>query len=595
MRYPETSEDERLQALASYAVLDTAPEAEFDEITRLASLVLATQSSAISLIDDRRQWFKARVGIPFSETPRDQAFCSHAVESGKFLEVSDATADERFVDNPLVTRKGGIRFYAGAPLVVNSGHCLGTLCVFDSEPRPPLSDVQRCALEDLAKLAVERIEARRERLESEVAAKVVGATSDAVLAVDREGTITFWNAAAERMFGYTAADAVGADLNLILPPKLAEAHHQGFARAVAGNKTSLVGTTVELSALRASGEEFPIELSLARWHGERDRTGGGFAAIVRDVTLRKELERDRADARLFLDSIVTHLPAMLFVKDSATRKYLLLNKAGEEIIGRPAEEVIGRTDRELFPDVGDGYSSRDTSVLKSHGVETYESDFQRDDGKTLRLRTKRIVVDAPEAGQRYILGLTDDVTNLRRSEERVLYLAHHDPLTGLFNRSSFVDGLASRVSQGHPLAVLTVDLDRFKSVNDQFGHLAGDKLLAEVGNRLRRIAGDDATVARIGGDEFTVIMPVDDAKRRAQKMADAIVEQLGKPYKIGRHVAHVGASVGIVLAPDDGATVEELRHAADLALYRAKVTGGGSICFFSAELEQAASERSTLR
>ena len=89
---------------------------------------------------EKRQWFKSRVNIPFCETPRDQAFCTHAVASHSFVEVSDASTDSRFADNPLVTEQGGIRFYAGAPLIVSTGQCLGALCVFDPEPRPRLPD-----------------------------------------------------------------------------------------------------------------------------------------------------------------------------------------------------------------------------------------------------------------------------------------------------------------------------------------------------------------------------------------------------------------------------------------------------------------------
>ena len=589
------SEQDRLRALASYGIVDSAPEREFEEITRLAAIVLDVPSAAISLIDEHRQWFKARTGIDFQGTPRDQAFCAHAVVAREFLEVSDATKDARFADNPLVTCEGGIRFYAGAPMIVEGGQCLGTLCVFDADVRAPLSAKQRQALQDLAQLAVERIEQRRDRIAGEIAANVVTAASDAVLAVGNDGHITFWNPAAERMFGYPASEAIGHSLDLILPAgDMAAAHHRGFARAVAGGKTSLIGTTVDLHARRASDEEFPIELSLARWNGEGRDGDGGFAAIVRDITDRKALERDRANTRAFLNTIIDNLPAMLFVKDSVTRRYLLLNKAGEAAIGRPASEVIGATDRELFPAVGNAYHDRDTSVLKSDGVESYESAFPRDDGRSVTLRTKRIVIDAPEPGGKYILGLTEDVTDLRQTEARVLHLAHYDSLTGLFNRTSFVDRLDQLVDEGAAFAVLTIDLDRFKAVNDQFGHLAGDRLLIEVGNRLRRLVAPEDLVARIGGDEFAIIVVDQNAVSRAEQVANAVVASLGDAYAIDRFVAHSGASLGIVLSPEDGETVEALRQAADLALYRAKTLGRGTISFFSSDLDEAAADRRSL-
>ena len=109
MKITAERELDRLRALTSFSILDTPPERQFDEITRLASLALATQSAAISLIDDHRQWFKSRVGIPFTETPREQAFCTHPVASQQFFEVSDASQDPRFADNPLVMAPNGIR------------------------------------------------------------------------------------------------------------------------------------------------------------------------------------------------------------------------------------------------------------------------------------------------------------------------------------------------------------------------------------------------------------------------------------------------------------------------------------------------------
>ena len=210
------------------------------------------------------------------------------------------------------------------------------------------------------------------------------------------------------------------------------------------------------------------------------------------------------------------------------------------------------------------------------------------------LRTKRIVLDAPEPGSKYILGLTEDVTDLRQTEARVLHLAHYDSLTGLFNRTSFVDRLDQLVDEGAAFAVLTIDLDRFKAVNDQFGHLTGDRLLIEVGNRLRRLVAPEDVVARIGGDEFAVIVVDEAAASRAGQVANAVVASLSEPYAIDRFVAHSGASIGIVVSPEDGETVEALRQAADLALYRAKALGRGTISFFSADLDEAAADRRSL-
>lgn len=151
------AEAERLAALQSYAILDTLPEERFDRLTRLVSRELNVPISAVSLVDSHRQWFKSAVGLDATETPRDIAFCDHAIRSDDVLVVEDATLDTRFLCNPLVTCAPNIRFYAGAPLTTEAGFRLGTLCAIDSQPRK-LSERERLLLQDLASIAVDELE-----------------------------------------------------------------------------------------------------------------------------------------------------------------------------------------------------------------------------------------------------------------------------------------------------------------------------------------------------------------------------------------------------------------------------------------------------
>ncbi|WP_374622295.1 GGDEF domain-containing protein [Pandoraea sp.] len=153
-------EAERLAALRRYAILDTPPEPAFDRIVRLASHLLGAPISLVSLIDESRQWFKARQGLEVSQTPRSIAFCAHAILGDDVLVVPDARADRRFADNPLVTGAPNIRFYAGAPLRTPEGHRLGTLCVLDRRPHT-LDDEKRALLADLSALVVDALELRR--------------------------------------------------------------------------------------------------------------------------------------------------------------------------------------------------------------------------------------------------------------------------------------------------------------------------------------------------------------------------------------------------------------------------------------------------
>jgi GAF domain-containing protein len=170
------SEIDRLAALKRYRILDTAPEAAFDDITRLAAFISGAPISLMTLIDRERQWFKSSLGLSLAQTPREDAFCAYTILQADVMVIEDALQDERFAQHPLVLGDPNIRFYAGAPLLTPEGHALGSVCVIDREPRQ-LTAAQKAALESLARMVITTLELRRVSSELAEAASNIKALS----------------------------------------------------------------------------------------------------------------------------------------------------------------------------------------------------------------------------------------------------------------------------------------------------------------------------------------------------------------------------------------------------------------------------------
>ena len=195
-------------------------------------------------------------------------------------------------------------------------------------------------------------------------------------------------------------------------------------------------------------------------------------------------------------------------------------------------------------------------------------------------------------------GVGSDVTEQRESTEKIAYLARYDTLTQLPNRLMLTEALGEALAYADQwrtrCALLMVDLDRFKAVNDSLGHMTGDKLLAQVSSRLEAMTGENAMVGRLGGDEFAIVIRDASNSEYLDDFARNVIDTLSEPYRVDHHTLYVGASVGSALGPRDGRTVEELMRNADLALYRSKDTGGGEHCRFEPTLHASAEERRQL-
>ncbi len=382
---------------------------------------------------------------------------------------------------------------------------------------------------------------------------------------------------------------------------------------VLGEEQARNVTERDQAALEADG---PVYLGEHRrvGRGDQDRTFASRRVAVRDaqgkptyvlgvmedVTERRRAEDDLRRTRAFLDTVIENVPAMLFVKEPEQLRYMLMNRAGEKLLGVCRDQVIGKNDHDLLPAAdADIAAARDRELLRSAERPdiVYEEPIHTLHNGTRLISTKRIVVLDQDSRPQYLLGVAEDITERKLAEERIEHLARFDSLTELPNRAAFTMRLAEAIhaaeASGSSFALLFLDLDRFKEVNDVFGHSVGDALLQEVANRLKQAAGD-AFVARLGGDEFTLIVE-GPQPASASAVAERILSLISDDMQIGERRVRAGVSVGIALFPNDARDASMLLANADAALYRAKGQARGSVRFFEAEMDMQLRERRALQ
>ena len=411
-------EPARLAALRELAVLDTDPDPELDVITRLAADRFDTGIALVSLVDEDRQWFKSRHGLAADQTCRRNSFCAHTIAREEVMVVQDASLDPRFAANPLVHGEPHIRFYAGAPLVLSDGHAVGTLCVIDAAPREHFTVRDREILALMASQVVALLESRRIRQEQRISQLIAETTTDAFVCSDAKSRIILWNRAAETLFGWSAAEAIGQSLDLIIPNRHQAGHHAGVARLVARKPSKLVGQTVEVPATCKAGHEIPVELSLAMWPA--DAAGGaapeGFAAIIRDISARKQAEDDRivTEARLARQMAAIEATDDGIAITDADGCFIFMNRAHAAMFGHddPAA-LLGQPWKALYdPLEADRIRDEAMPIVARVGQWRGETQGRKRDGTLIEQEVALSL--SPEGG---IVCVTRDVGE-RRSMER---------------------------------------------------------------------------------------------------------------------------------------------------------------------------------
>lgn len=356
-------EAERIETLYQLQILDTAAEQDFDNIVTLASHICETPISMIAFLDEKRLWFKAKSGIDLVEIPRDIAFCFNDMQDRELIIIPDAGKDERFFDNPLVTGKPGIRFYAAMPIITEEGFLLGHLCVADQKPRT-LSPKQLSGLQILSEQVVRFMELRLQALKTEKAEQEATSSEelintifhnaiDAVIVIDDEGIIMQWNPKAETLFGWTAREAIGKSFSkLVIPEQNREAHMKAL-----GQDEKLDGDSniIELSAHRKNNTEFEISLGISPTTIKGQRY---YICFVSDITERKLATKQLDKQKEFYESILNTIPTDIAVFD-AQHRYLFVNP-GAIKNAELRQYIIGKDDFEYCE-----FRKRDKSIAQS--------------------------------------------------------------------------------------------------------------------------------------------------------------------------------------------------------------------------------------
>jgi diguanylate cyclase (GGDEF)-like protein/PAS domain S-box-containing protein len=469
-----------LRAIWTRDLLDSQPELECEELVQLAAAICGTPIGLVTLLDERHQWFRASEHLQMGETPREVAFCAHAVRQTELFLVKDALMDARFGSNPLVTTDPAIRFFAGVGLFTSDGEPMGTLCVVDMSPRI-LGAEQANALEVLGRQVAVRLEAMVQRK----------ALAEVMVEKERAG-----------------------------------------------------------ANLRASEELF----------------------------------------RAFMNAS----PFLSYIKDAAGR-LLFYNRSFAQRFGVSEYAWLGRTDEQLW-------SRKLTKSVRTHDLEVMaggrmvetEEHIRNSDGTVSSLRSFKFPCH-DSAGNVLLAGVAVDVSEevahqieleryhreLEEANDQLRKLAVTDELTGLRNRRSFEERLVMEFSMARrrkrELSVLLIDVDNFKTINDRWGHGAGDEVLRRLGTILRTTVRLPDLPARYGGEEFVVLLPEsgeDSAMGLARRLMQRVAaeEWENEPLTISVGMAAMNESL------ESGFQLVEL---ADEALYAAKRAGKNRVMVHS--------------
>lgn len=424
---------------------------------------------------------------------------------------------------------------------------------------------------------------------------IIDSAEYCIISTSVDGTIESFNAVAQRLLGYSEEELVGkatpalfhdADEIVarakVLSKQLSRKIEPGFEVFVTRTRLGLRDEN-DWTYIAKDQTRIPVRLSVTALKGESGQITG-FLGVAQDITEKREIEQSLKLSK----QVFEHAGEAILITDADRRiidanpKYTgLMGYTLEEVQGqRPSIHGSGMHEESFFQALWDD--------VKKHGSWHGEIWNRRKNGELITTR-HQVSTIKNEQGEivNYII-IFNDISAQKKAEEQLEQMAYFDALTGLPNRTLFKDRFQhqEQVSRRNNsrFALMYLDLDRFKNVNDTLGHEIGDQLLVEVARRISDCVRESDTVSRLGGDEFTVILPDVYDTTAIGAVAQNIIDQLQQVFILNKHEVYIGASVGITIYPDDGLNFNSLNKNADAAMYKAKQEGRGNYCFFSKQM-----------
>src|SRR5450755_1691827 len=439
-----------------------------------------------------------------------------------------------------------------------------------------------------------------EQLSKEAGAKYRGlleAAPDAIVVVDKGGEIVLLNVQAEKQFGYRRDELLRQKVKSIIPEGFAERLIADGTRSAAEALAQQIGTGIERSGRRKDGSEFPIEIMLSPLESAE---GTLVTAAIRDISVRRAAELHLAQMEGRYRGLLEAAPDAMVVVNQVG-EIVLLNVQAEKQFGYRRDELVGQKVKNIIPEgfaeriVADALRSAEDALAQQIGT-GIELTGRHKNGSEFPIEIMLSPLESAEGI--LVTAAIRDITTRKRSEALMIHTSEHDFLTGLPNRMLLSDRVnqAIRMAIRHKrkVAVLFLDLDGFKHINDSLGHPIGDKLLQSVGKRLVDCVRGSDTVSRQGGDEFVVLLSEEEDSEDASITAKRMLRAVAEAHFIDQHDLHVTCSVGVSVYPDDGLNAETLIKNADTAMYQAKENGRQTYQFFKPAMNVRAVERQSI-